>query len=37
MDIGKPDTEREIEVMPLEEPVPREAPVEQPREEPVPA
>ena len=37
MDIGAPDTEREIEVRPLEEPVPSPAPVEQPEEEPVPA
>jgi hypothetical protein len=35
MDIGAPDTEREVEVTPLEEPVP--APVEVPVEEPVPA
>jgi hypothetical protein len=35
MDIGEPDTEREIEVIPLEEPVPSPAPVEQPTEEPV--
>jgi hypothetical protein len=39
MDIGKPDTEREIEVIPVEEPLPRTAPVpvEEPLEEPVPA
>lgn len=37
MDIGVPETEREIEITPLEEPVPAPAPVEQPREEPVPA
>jgi hypothetical protein len=37
MDIGVPETEREIEIMPLEEPVPRPAPVEEPVEEPVPA
>ena len=35
MDIGKP--EETIEILPLEEPVPSEAPVEAPREEPVPA
>jgi hypothetical protein len=35
MEIGAPETEREIEVMPLEEPVPSPAPVEQPVEEPV--
>jgi hypothetical protein len=37
MDIGAPETEREIEVAPLEEPVPVPAPAEQPAEEPVPA
>lgn len=37
MDIGLPETEREIEVTPLEEPVPVPAPVEEPQEEPVPA
>ena len=37
MDIGSPDTEREIEILPLEEPVPTPAPVEQPVEDPVPA
>jgi hypothetical protein len=37
MDIGVPETEREIEIVPLEEPVPGPAPVEQPIEEPVPA
>jgi hypothetical protein len=37
MDIGTPDTEREIEVIPLEEPVPTPLPVEVPTEEPVPA
>lgn len=37
MDIGTPDTEREIEVVPLEEPVPAPLPVEVPTEEPVPA
>jgi hypothetical protein len=35
VDIGAPDTEREIEIAPLEEPVP--APAEEPAEEPVPA
>jgi hypothetical protein len=34
VDIGDPETEREIEVVPLEEPVPSPAPVEQPAEEP---
>jgi hypothetical protein len=37
MDIGVPETEREIEITPLEEPVPSTDPVEQPLEEPVPA
>jgi hypothetical protein len=37
MDIGVPETEREIEIVPLEEPVPGPAPVEEPIEEPVPA
>lgn len=37
MDIGAPETEREIEVDPIEEPVPSPPPVEQPDEEPVPA
>jgi hypothetical protein len=37
MDIGAPETEREIEIAPLEEPVPVPAPVEAPAEEPVPA
>lgn len=37
MDIGLPETEREIEITPLEEPVPKPAPVEIPVEEPVPA
>jgi hypothetical protein len=43
MDIGKPETEREIQVEPITEPVPREAPVpredpvEEPAREPVPA
>jgi len=36
MDIGAPETEREIEIAPLEEPVPAPAPVEEPAEEPVP-
>jgi hypothetical protein len=36
MDIGDPETEREIEVLPIEEPVPS-PPVEQPTEEPLPA
>jgi hypothetical protein len=35
VEIGAPDTEREIEITPLEEPVP--APAEVPAEEPVPA
>jgi hypothetical protein len=37
MDIGLPDTERELEITPLEEPVPAPAPVEEPKEEPAPA
>jgi hypothetical protein len=37
MDIGVPETEREIEIVPLEEPVPGPAPVEEPVEDPVPA
>jgi len=37
MDIGVPETEHEIEVVPLEEPVPALAPVEAPADEPVPA
>jgi hypothetical protein len=37
MEIGSPDTEREVEVLPLEEPVPSTAPAELPAEEPVPA
>jgi hypothetical protein len=37
MEIGLPETEREIEITPLEEPVPVPAPVEEPQEEPVPA
>jgi hypothetical protein len=37
MDIGVPETEHEIEVVPLEEPVPGPAPVEEPVDDPVPA
>jgi hypothetical protein len=37
MDIGAPDTEREVEITPLEEPIPMPAPAEEPAEEPVPA
>ena len=37
MDIGLPETEREIEITPVEEPLPDPAPIEQPAEEPVPA
>ena len=37
MDIGLPETEREIEITPVEEPLPDPAPIEQPVEEPVPA
>ena len=37
MEIGAPDTEREIEIVPLEEPVPVPAPAETPVEEPVPS
>ncbi len=37
MEIGAPETEREIEVTPLEEPVPTPAPAEKPAEEPAPA
>jgi hypothetical protein len=37
MDIGAPETEHEIEIAPLEEPVPTPAPTEAPVEEPVPA
>jgi hypothetical protein len=37
MDIGAPETEREIEIAPLEEPVPVPAPAEAPAEEPVPS
>jgi hypothetical protein len=36
MEIGVPETEREIEITPLEEPVPTPAPVEDPVEQPVP-
>ena len=35
MEIGLPETEREIEIMPLEEPLPGPAPVVEPVEEPV--
>jgi hypothetical protein len=37
MDIGAPETEREIEIAPVEEPVPVPAPAEEPAEDPVPA
>jgi hypothetical protein len=37
MDIGAPETEHEIEIAPLEEPVPTPAPAEAPVEEPVPS
>jgi hypothetical protein len=37
MEIGLPETEREIEIAPLEEPVPEPVPAEEPVEEPVPA
>ena len=37
MDIGLPETEREIEIAPLEEPLPAPAPIAEPVEEPVPA
>ena len=37
MDIGHPDTEREVEIVPHDEPVPTPAPVQAPVEEPVPA
>lgn len=37
MDIGLPETEREIEIAPLEEPLPDSAPIEEPVEKPVPA
>jgi hypothetical protein len=36
VDIGDPNTEREIEVLPLEEPVPSPGPAQEPAEEPVP-
>jgi hypothetical protein len=36
MDIGAPETEQEIEIAPLEEPVPVPAPAEEPAEDPVP-
>lgn len=34
MEIGRPETEREIEVLPLEEPLPSPAPVEEPAVQP---
>ena len=37
MDIGVPETEHEIEITPLEEPVPSPDPAQEPVEEPVPA
>jgi hypothetical protein len=37
MDIASPETEHEIEVLPLEEPVPTPAPAEEPALEPVPS
>lgn len=37
MDIGLPETEREIEIAPLEEPLPDPAPIAEPVEEPAPA
>jgi hypothetical protein len=37
MDIGAPETEHEIEIAPLEEPVPVPAPAEEPAGEPIPA
>lgn len=37
MEIGLPETEREIEITPLEEPVPAPNPVEEPVEQPVSA
>ena len=37
VDIGVPETEREIEIVPLEEPVPGPTPVESPVEDPAPA
>jgi hypothetical protein len=36
VDIGDPNTEREVEVLPLEEPIPSPAPAQEPVEEPVP-
>jgi hypothetical protein len=36
VDIGVPETERELEITPLEEPLPRPSPVEEPVEEPAP-
>jgi hypothetical protein len=39
MDIGAPDTEHEIEIAPLDEPVPAPAPApaKEPAQEPIPA
>jgi hypothetical protein len=37
MDIGAPETEHEIEIAPLEEPVPTPDPAQEPVEEPVPS
>jgi hypothetical protein len=37
MEIGLPETEREIEITPVEEPVPTPTPIEEPVEQPVPA
>ena len=37
MDIGLPETEQEIEITPLEEPVPAPSPIVEPVKEPVPA
>jgi hypothetical protein len=37
MDTGAPETEQEIEITPLEEPIPTPAPVEEPVKEPVPS
>jgi hypothetical protein len=34
MEIGRPETEREIEVLPFEEPLPAPAPLEEPAVEP---
>jgi hypothetical protein len=36
MEIGRPETEREIEVLPFEEPLPVPAPFEEPVHEPDP-